>query len=51
VSEPIPIEDEVAGREIMLEQLPRLYELMLEIPATHRERMLQVLRVMLAGLP
>jgi hypothetical protein len=47
----IPIEDEVAGREKMLEHLPKMYELMLDIPDTHRERMLRVLRVMTEGLP
>lgn len=47
----IPIEDEVSGREKMLEHLPKMYELMLDIPCTHRERMLRVLRVMLDGLP
>ncbi len=47
----IPIAEELAGREKMLQQLPKLYRLMLEIPVTHREWMLEALRAMLAGLP
>lgn len=47
----IPLEDEIAGRERMLKHLPKMYELMLDIPGTHRERMLQVLRTMTEGLP
>jgi len=47
----ITIEEEVDGRARILEHLPKMYKLMLDIPGTHRERMLQVLRVMTEGLP
>jgi len=47
----IALEDDIAAREQMLKHLPKLYELMLDIPGTHRDRMFHVLRALLQGLP
>jgi hypothetical protein len=47
----IPLEDEIAGREQILKHLPKMYELMLDIPGTHRARMIRVLEELTRGLP
>jgi hypothetical protein len=49
--EKLSLDNEIKGREKMLKHLPKLYELMLDIPGTHRERMLKVLHILTEGLP